>query len=63
MGKEEGLMFPKKKREKRRKNHPPSILPGQKGICLLCVKLYGDYTEKYTEVHHVFFWIRQEGCE
>lgn len=49
------LMYPKPKRKKRRKKHPASILPGQKGICLLCARLYGDYTEKYTEVHHVFF--------
>ena len=49
------LMFPKPKRKKKRKKHPPSIMPGEKGICFLCVKLNGDYTRKYTEKHHVFY--------
>ena len=49
------MMYPKPKRKKKRKKHPPSIIPGQKGICFLCARLHGDYTEKYTEVHHVFF--------
>lgn len=50
-----GLMFPKAGRKKRRKSHPPSLIPWPKGICFLCVKLHGDYTEKNTEEHHVFF--------
>lgn len=50
-----GMMFPKPKWKKKRKKHPPSLVVRKKGTCFLCVKLHGDYTEKYTEEHHVFF--------
>lgn len=50
-----GMMYPKPKWKKKRKKHPPSIMAGEKGECFLCAKLHGDYTEKYTERHHVFF--------
>ena len=48
------LMFPKPKWKKKKKRHPPSILPSDKHICFLCAR-NGDYRPKITEVHHVFF--------
>ena len=49
------LMYPKTRWKKKRKKHPGSLVAASKGICLLCVKLHNDYSEKYTEKHHVFF--------
>lgn len=51
----DGLMFPKPERKKKKKHHPKSIIPGEKGRCFLCIKLYGDYSWKPTERHHVFY--------
>ena len=48
------LMFPKPKWKKKKKRHPPSILPSDKHICFLCAR-NGDYRPKITEEHHVFF--------
>ena len=48
------LMFPKPKWKKKKKRHPPSILPSDKHICYLCA-LEGDYRPKITEEHHVFY--------
>ena len=48
------LMFPKPKWKKKKKRHPPSILPSDKHICFLCAR-NGDYSYKQTEEHHVFF--------
>lgn len=48
------LMFPKPKWKKRKKRHPPALIGREKGICFLCAK-NGDYRQKVTEEHHVFF--------
>lgn len=49
------LMYPKPKWKKKKKKHPKSLVARKKGICFLCAELNGDYSEKYTEEHHVFF--------
>lgn len=47
---QEGLLFPKEKRKKKRKRHRKSIIPGNaKGTCYLCGK------HGYTHEHHIFF--------
>ena len=49
------LKYPKRKRKKPRKKHSPSIIQPRDGGCYLCEKLHGDYSQKYTEEHHVYF--------
>lgn len=47
---QEGLMFPKQKHCKRKKHHPPSIIPdGDQKICYMCG------SQKNIEEHHIFF--------
>ena len=49
------LMFPKKRTKKPKKQHSPSIIQPKDGGCYLCEKLHGDYSQKKTEEHHVYF--------
>lgn len=50
-----GLLYPKQKRKKRRRKHPPSIIHQEPGTCWLCVAL-GTYMgrHRYLEEHHIF---------
>ena len=50
-----GLLYPKRKRIKRRRKHPPSIIRQEPGTCWLCMVL-GTYNGQhgYLEEHHVF---------
>lgn len=50
-----GLLFPKPRKVKRRQRHKKSILNTEKHVCFLCAHLYGDYSYKYTEEHHVLY--------
>lgn len=49
------MRFPKPGKKKKRTKHKKSILKTAKGTCFLCSRLYGDYSQKYTEEHHVLF--------
>lgn len=49
------LMFPKPRRQKKKKIHKKSILKTGKGTCYLCARLKNDYRYKSTEEHHVLF--------
>lgn len=51
----EGLLFPKPVRKKKRMRHKASILDTEKGICYICDKIYGDRSRKYTEYHHIMY--------
>lgn len=47
---QEGLLFPKTQEKKKRKKHPPSIIPGDNPkICYVCG------CRNNIEVHHIFF--------
>lgn len=47
---QEGLLFPKTQGKKKRKKHPPSIIPGDNPkICYIC-----GYRNDIEE-HHIFF--------
>lgn len=50
------LMYPKTGKKKKRKKHAQSILQakGDKR-CYLCMKLYGDYSIKRVQEHHIVF--------
>lgn len=51
-----GLMLPKGGKRKKRKKHAKSILqPKEEKWCYLCAMLYGDYSEKRVQEHHVCF--------
>ena len=41
-------------RTKDRKQHPQSLIHRKDGTCYLCMKLYGDYTKKRVQQHHIF---------
>lgn len=47
------MIYPKPKHKKKRKKHGKSIFPQAAGTCYLCMR-QGDYSRKYTEVHHIF---------
>lgn len=49
------MAFPKPGKKKKKIKHKKSILKTEKGICYICSNLYGDYSYKYTEEHHVLF--------
>lgn len=49
-----GLPFGKAEKKKKRKKHHKSILHQKDGTCFICMALYGDYTYKRTEEHHIF---------
>lgn len=51
----DGLLFPKPERKKKRKKHKKSILRTEKNVCFLCAYKYGDHSYKYTEKHHILF--------
>lgn len=47
---QEGLLFPKTQGKKKRKKHPPSIIPGDNPkICYICGR------RNNIEEHHIFF--------
>ena len=50
-------MFPKPAKQKKRKNHPKSILQNEEdGSCYLCVLLEDCWAVySYREEHHIFF--------
>lgn len=55
MIKDYGLMFPKKPRKKKRKQHKRSILHYKDGTCYLCMRLEGNYRiHAVTQEHHVY---------
>lgn len=47
------MIYPKPQRKKKRKQHGKSIFYQRPGSCFLCER-QGDYSRKYTEVHHIF---------
>lgn len=50
-----GLMFPKKPRKKKRKQHKKSILHTKDGTCYLCMKLEKDScTHPVIQEHHIY---------
>ena len=49
------MRFPKEPSKKKRRKHPPSILQKDGSYCWLCAMTAGDYAEKETECHHIFF--------
>lgn len=49
------MIFPKPIRVKKRKRHKKSILPTEKNVCYLCMRLYGDGSRQYTEEHHILY--------
>lgn len=51
---DEGLMFPKPKHKKRRKQHGKNVINTRAGECFLCA-LEGDHRVKPTERHHVIY--------
>lgn len=53
-------MYPKIKKKKKRKSHPPSILHSKsEGTCYLCMK-DGDYSKKRgLEEHHIYIGPRR----
>ncbi len=48
------LKFPKEPTKKKRRQHPPSILQADESYCYLCAYVYGDFSAKRTECHHIF---------
>ena len=49
------MAFPKPAKKKKRRKHKKSILKTKKGVCYLCVRMNGDYRQKYTEEHHILY--------
>lgn len=49
------MAFPKPGNKKKRRKHKKSILKTKKGVCYLCVRMNGDYRQKYTEEHHILY--------
>ena len=47
------MIYPKRPRKKRRQRHTKSIFIQAPGTCYLC-EMEGDYSQKYTELHHIF---------
>lgn len=50
----EGFLFPKPKRQKKRKQHGKSVINTKAGVCFLCA-MEGDHSIKPTERHHVLY--------
>ena len=52
---EDGLLFPKGEKRRKRKEKTPSIMHDRSGTCYLCMLLLGDKTiHPYLHKHHVF---------
>lgn len=47
----EGFLFPKPKRQKKRKKHGKNVINTKAGVCFLCA-MEGDHSIKPTERHH-----------
>ena len=55
MAADEGLMFPKKKWKKKRKQHKKSILHQKDGTCYLCMMLENNYRiHPVVQEHHIY---------
>ena len=50
----EGFLFPKPKRQKKRKKHGKNVINTKAGVCFLCA-MEGDHSIKPTERHHVLY--------
>ena len=50
----EGFLFPKPKRQKKRKQHGKNVINTKAGVCFLCA-MEGDHSIKPTERHHVLY--------
>lgn len=47
------MRYPKPPKRKKRQRHGKSLFIQAPGTCYLC-ELQGDYSQKYTELHHIF---------